>query len=869
MILRGLRGENFMKFEKISLQGIPERGLIGIEGSNEGGKSTIGELIQFALFGKTICTADGSVLDLIAWDQDHASVELEFEVRAPEGETIPGAGRYRVWREIDRYGTNFARLLRVDPAEEIASGLMKVQEALEGLLHFTFEDFTRSFFLAESDPPRSPDEMAHFLDRIVGTNILEEVKVEVTREKAKLEEHFGQISADVQRNKLQIDKYVPNIAKIPEVEETKKRHETRITELKAEEKTANEQVDGIVSRTKTFETIREEIRKAASGAAADAPFSKITGRLPKADDPGYKGAYKELTVVRDRVRALAALETSFSELTDARQAELQAFDALLGGDGDGSIAVRQNEARSQREAATGARGRARWTALFMFLLALLSGGALLAQEQGMIDFLTRVHEDPMMLRASFGGGAGLALLLSIVFGMRAAGKSRARGEADAELGRLGEEKEKARGVREQLHNVPWSQVSFAAAGTSLDKMRRPKLEKAVTAYQERATEIQGDAESVSAAIERASDDVHRLVQRLRALGKELKKERQKTTDSWKRESSKRDRADSEIREYQKQDGRRAALEEQNQQLREQGDEIREEIDTRMLLIQLLDETRDSIRHRAGPSLGRCMRRLLPSVTGGRYTDLQVTPDFRLRLFTSEKSDFLQPHELSGGTYEGLSLGFRLAFSQAFIRAVTRSPQFLFLDEPFKAMDPHRIHSTLKTLTQLSEELCQVFVVSPRMSSDDYELFDRRIEVRVGLTELELDLGGGGARASVEPKTEQWVQPKAEATAESDPRPNAELDPEPDPGPDPGPNERATESPPEEAAEGSGDRSAPRTTGTVSAAPDRGSNGAGSRRPDSENRSENGGATRAPESSPEADRPARYFGASSPSQEEGE
>ena len=45
-------------------------------------------------------------------------------------------------REIDRYGTNFARLLRVDPAEEIASGLMKVQEALEGLLHFTFESYT-------------------------------------------------------------------------------------------------------------------------------------------------------------------------------------------------------------------------------------------------------------------------------------------------------------------------------------------------------------------------------------------------------------------------------------------------------------------------------------------------------------------------------------------------------------------------------------------------------------------------------------------------------------------------------------------------------------------------------------------------------
>ena len=107
MLIRSLRGENFMKFRCIQIDGIPERGLIGIQGNNEGGKSTIGELIQFALFGKTVTTRDGSVMDLIHWDHDHCMVELDFTSVGPHGASS-GAGpveTYRIWREVDPKAT--------------------------------------------------------------------------------------------------------------------------------------------------------------------------------------------------------------------------------------------------------------------------------------------------------------------------------------------------------------------------------------------------------------------------------------------------------------------------------------------------------------------------------------------------------------------------------------------------------------------------------------------------------------------------------------------------------------------------------------------------------------------------------------------
>ena len=54
MIIKSLYCKNFMKFRVLDLREIPDKGLIGIIGENEAGKSTIGEAISFGLFGK--CT---------------------------------------------------------------------------------------------------------------------------------------------------------------------------------------------------------------------------------------------------------------------------------------------------------------------------------------------------------------------------------------------------------------------------------------------------------------------------------------------------------------------------------------------------------------------------------------------------------------------------------------------------------------------------------------------------------------------------------------------------------------------------------------------------------------------------------------------
>ena len=272
---------------------------------------------------------------------------------------------------------------------------------------------------------------------------------------------------------------------------------------------------------------------------------------------------------------------------------------------------------------------------------------------------------------------------------------------------------------------------------SLSDTRVKEVQSALTDFLQRYRDVVGEEGGVDAIATQLADEEHKIVQRLRSRLKEIKKERQKATEVQRTEQSKRDRAESEIREYQKQEGRKSQLESQNEKLDEDAGQIRAELETRRLLVQLLRETVASSRHRAGPAIGKTLRRLIPHITGGRYTDLQVTPELQLRLFTSEKSDFLSATELSGGTYQGLSIGFRLAYSQAFIKAVVQSPQFVFLDEPFKGMDRTRVHNTLSVLTRLSPELRQVLVVIPGIDEGDRELFDAILTTQVGQGELSI------------------------------------------------------------------------------------------------------------------------------------
>ncbi|MCA8960552.1 MAG: hypothetical protein KDC38_08565 [Planctomycetes bacterium] len=719
MLIRAIRAENFMKFHRLAIDDLPGRGLIGIEGQNEGGKS--------------ISSVESSILELINWERDQCAVELDFDLA---GEHFPGS--YRIWREIDRYGTNFARLTtRAANGEwkEIASGLMQVQARLAEMIRFDFDDFTRSFFLAEKEFPRSPEAMRGYLDRMVGADVLVAVSGDVRQEIQGLEVEFGKIQAEIKRNVQQIEKYVPNIAKIPQVEKQRDEIVATLAELAETDRRLDASEREIEQSLKSREAQRDRLR-----SLPQKPTTRLKEGVrhllegyPSRPEGVLAESAKDLERIRSRLNEFEGLGTRFEGLLKAIDDAGSSVESKLTGGGDESLPARARALEAQQESAKRSRSRSATFGAVAFVFGVILCGVAAAILQEWVVPPEEWGDPSTGVFVGFGVG-GLFLVVAIALWVRAGGRRQSIESARQQLSKLEQERAHLQSRLDALRGFGRDSVRMSEVDSALSSVDDDRVRQAVSEYRGQFEKVTS-GQSLEDACNELAESEHRIIQRLRSTAKNHKDEREKAQETQKKESTRKDRAETEIREYQKQEGRKAGLEEQNRELKVSADAIREEIETRQLLIQLLDETIESIRHRAGPALGKTLRRLLPSLTGGRYRDLKITPEFKLQVFTSEKSDFLAQHELSGGTFEGLSLGFRLAFSQAFIRAVVRGPQFLFLDEPFKAMDAQRVHRTLRAMMRLSPELQQIFVVLPGIRSEDRELFDVIHKVTVGEHEL--------------------------------------------------------------------------------------------------------------------------------------
>lgn len=149
MIIHSIEANNVLKYETLSLQDLPKEGVIAISGFNESGKSTIGETICFALFGRTFSINEDDLDKVIRWGESDCSVTICFSNHKADS---PSDEMYAITRMLDCDGNHSAKLYKLYNEENpIARGIERVEEALYELTSVEFDEFIESFYLAQRE----------------------------------------------------------------------------------------------------------------------------------------------------------------------------------------------------------------------------------------------------------------------------------------------------------------------------------------------------------------------------------------------------------------------------------------------------------------------------------------------------------------------------------------------------------------------------------------------------------------------------------------------------------------------------------------------------------------------------------------------
>ncbi len=173
MILTEIKADNILKYSRLELTNLPSSGLIGVSGKNESGKTSLGEIICFGLFGRSFSLEGQNLIKLIQWGQQNCTVRISFIGKDNK--------QYQVIRHLDNDHVHGAQLFTEGVEQPIATGGGKVSEQISRLVGFEYREYVESFYLAQREL-RTPSHNSRTIKMMAGIAPLEKVQEEITEE---------------------------------------------------------------------------------------------------------------------------------------------------------------------------------------------------------------------------------------------------------------------------------------------------------------------------------------------------------------------------------------------------------------------------------------------------------------------------------------------------------------------------------------------------------------------------------------------------------------------------------------------------------------------------------------------------------------
>ncbi len=742
MIIERVQAENVLKYARLDLEQIPPRGLIAVIGDNESGKSSIGESICFALFGRTFSLGPDELDKVIRWGESRCAIKLHF--RTPDGT------RYQVARFLDELGSHGASISR--PGEQpLVRGVEAVAERLKDLIGFGYPELIESFYLAQREIS-TPKPHSDAVKAMAGIDVLERVAADCRRER----EHASAERKETARALADLDAQLAALGLDPERLPTLEQEQTaaqaamaadreRILALKSQAEQAGDAIarvkeDGAAWLTLGPESTLAQQRTASARLAA---LAQDLAAEPGAGESAAplvthglraftQGLGTRLGVLDDLLREAAAYRERLAArlgIGDRHQQDLHEASPTAGQPlGDETPLPDELATLGARMRATGrGAGRTRLAGLGIALLGLVialawfvmtpspEGAPIAAVADRITGWLDAQGLAWRPALAWIPGAAGALGLIALGLLIRGSLLSERLGRlsqtrwgleqeseiATEEYGRLGRLEDlpltEAIQVLGDLRDPPIAEHAQTLVtghlGDLLDPERRRGLQQELKGI------LRGLVEDLTRLRAQAGQTVDALHEAVAGHAAGIA-----TREALIAEERGRVRRHQELGAIR--EGLAAKL---------------AGLDRRMEVRQLAGDLLAGAIHYISQRFNTEVRNLcadsLPRFTNGRYQHLQIDQDLKVRAFSNEKRDFMDLDEISSGTQRQIMLAVRMALSQKLVNSVIQGPQMLFLDEPFAFFDEARTASALAVLPQVSRDFTQIWVTSQSFPAD--------------------------------------------------------------------------------------------------------------------------------------------------------
>jgi DNA repair protein SbcC/Rad50 len=118
---------------------------------------------------------------------------------------------------------------------------------------------------------------------------------------------------------------------------------------------------------------------------------------------------------------------------------------------------------------------------------------------------------------------------------------------------------------------------------------------------------------------------------------------------------------------------------------------------------------------------------LPVITNDRYRSVKLDKNFKIHVFSEDRSDFVSLEQLSSGTNDLLMLVLQIFLVHSFTESVDADKNFVFFDEPLLAVDSERYSRFIDLATSISPKIKQIFLCRPPENFDTQYSINTQLE----------------------------------------------------------------------------------------------------------------------------------------------